>query len=329
MNILVSIIIIGRNEARTVGKCIKVAQREAERIGGAEIIFIDSHSIDRTAELAKRCGIEVIGLDPRLRLSPAAARHFGSKHARGEFILFLDADTRLYDDFLPGALRYLQRNPTVGGVNGQIDDLNEFGERVTGIEGRHETIVDTKWLRGPCCFYRAEALRSVGSFDPELATEEEAELGLRLIRKGWSLKILPLAMACHTRCYHGDSIGTIISTFKRDVRSRRLGEITKTIAQAFRAGNGFAFCWLRLQTTVSFLAWLLAIAACLLLPGRSYPAAVMFSLILLGGIGIYAKKRSIYQSLIFVPSKIANVIDILAGITKIGRTDRTSPLLQE
>ncbi len=64
------------------------------------------------------------------------------------------------------------------GVNGRIDDLNENGERLDGVEDRYDDIADVKWLRGPCCFYRRRALMECGSFDPQLAMEEEAELGL-------------------------------------------------------------------------------------------------------------------------------------------------------
>ena len=115
---------MGGNEELAIGRCIEAARKAAEQIGGAEFIFIDSNSTDKTVEVVESYGVRVISLDPALRPSPSAGRHMGSKHAKGEFILFLDADTHVYTEFLPEALRFLQNDPTIGGVNGYIDDLN-------------------------------------------------------------------------------------------------------------------------------------------------------------------------------------------------------------
>jgi len=259
----------------------------------------------------------VLPLDSTLRSCPSAGRFWGSQHAKGEFILFLDADTLLFSDFLPVAIKYFEDTPTLGGINGYMDDLNAAGEKLSDIEERSTEILDVKWLRGPCCFYRTKALREVGSFDPNLAVEEEGELGLRLATSGWRLTIIPQLMACHTRCYHGQSIEAVISTFRRDIKSKRLGEITRTIASAFRAGNGFAFCWLRLRTTILFLVWVMAITACLFLPEDLHPWIAAPSLIISGAIVILIKKRSLSQTLLFVPSKILNLVDLLAGLNKI------------
>lgn len=317
MNYKVSIVIIGRNEERAIGECVEAAIRAASQIGGAEMIYVDSNSTDKTVAVVQDYGLKVLSLDPSLRPSPSAGRFLGSRYASGEFILFLDADTLVYEDFLPKAIEYLDNDKSLGGINGYIDDLNEAGETLSDIEERSGRVENVKWLRGPCCFYRREALLQAGSFNPNLATEEEAELGLRLIQKGWKLKIIPQKMACHTRCYHGQSIESLVSTFRRNLRSKRLGEITKTISYAFRAENGIAFCWLRLKTTILFLAWLVSIAVCSFLPQPLYPRIVIGILGFSGGLTIFAKKRSLSQTLLFVPSKLLCLVDLLAGLNKI------------
>ena len=312
-----TIVIIGRNEESAIGKCVEAALRASEQFGGAEMIYVDSHSTDRTVSIVKSYGVRVLTLSPDLRRTPSAGRFMGSRYATGDFVLFLDADTLVYPDFLTPALEFFAHDETIAGINGSTDDYNADGERVFGIEERFENTAEVRWLRGPCCLYRREALLIVGSFNPNLATEEEAELGLRLIRAGWKLKIIPGDMACHTRCYHGDSIRSIISTFRRDIRSKRVGEITRTIAYAVRAGNGLAFCWLRLKTTIFFVAWVIALVAAGMMPAPLYPWLAVTFLVLFGGSIIYAKKRSLSQSLLFVPAKILNLVDILAGLHKI------------
>ncbi len=312
-----SIVIIGRNEESSIRHCAKAALAAAEKIGGAELIYVDSHSTDNTVAIMESYGFKVVSLSPGLRMTPSAGRYVGSRTARGEFVLFLDADTLIYPDFLDVALGEFESDRCLGGCNGRIDDFTETGERVLGVEEPCNGDTTVKWLRGPCCLYRRKALIEARSFDPELAMEEEAELGLRIIKQGWQLKKIAVPMAKHTRCYHGDSMTSIIATFIRDKRAKRLGEIAKTISHAFLAGNGFSFCWLRLKTTILFLVWLSMVAAALLLPSEYHPWKLATVLTISGGVAIYAKKRSLYQTLIFLPSKILNLIDILLGIHKI------------
>ncbi len=306
--------IIGRNEAACIGECVEASLRAAEQIGGAEIVFVDSHSTDETVHIVEVMKIPVITLDGTLRLAPSAGRFWGSKNVSGKYILFLDADTLVYRDFLPTAIARLEADDKLAGVNGYIDDLNEAGEKLSDIEERFDDVVDTKWLRGPACLYRRAALLEVGSFNPELASEEEAELGLRLVKAGWKLEIIPLLMAVHTRCYHPQTIKSVVSTFRRDIRSRRLGEITRTIACSFMAGNGLAFCWLRLKTTILFVAWALLLCTLWLLPQQFFPQFAVATAFVVGHVAIYWKKRILSETLLFVPSKILSLVDITAGI---------------
>lgn len=313
----VSIVIIGRNEERSIERCLDAVSAAADQIGGAEIIFVDSASIDKTVAIAESYGIRVLSLKPEWKLTPSAGRFVGSHYAQGDFILFVDADTLVYRDFLPAAIEHFQNNPNVGGVNGYLDDTNENGELLRDVEERSDGITDAKWLRGPCCFYRREALEKAGSFNPHLGVEEEAELGLRLIKNGWKLQVIPIPMACHTRCYHGQTFQSIISICKRDIVSKRLGEITKTIAYAFKEGYGLAFCWIRLKTTIVFLVWIFLLLLCLLLPEFLHPNIVFLSITILGIAAVFSKKRSLVQTMLFIPAKAFNFIDVLAGLHKI------------
>lgn len=317
MNHKVSIVIIGRNEERGIGECLGAARAAAEQIGGAEIIFVDSASTDNTAAIAASFGARVLSLKPDWKLTPSAGRFVGSRYAAGEFILFIDADTLCYKDFLPAAIEHFQNNPELAGINGRLDDLNENGELLTDVEERFDEAADAKWLRGPCCFYRRRALLEAGSFNPHLAMEEEAELGLRLLKNGWRLQIIPVAMACHTRCYHLQTFKSIVSAFRRDIAVGRLGEITNTIAYAFSEGYGLAFCWLRLKTTIVFLFWLFLLSISLLLPAFLYPKTAFAAIFISGLLAIFRKKRSFRQTLLFIPAKISCLVDVLAGFHKI------------
>lgn len=90
----VSVIVPARNEEACLAACLEslVAQQGIEK----EIIVVDDHSTDRTREIASSFpGVRVIEADP---LRPGwtgknNAMISGVRHARGEWLLFTDADT--------------------------------------------------------------------------------------------------------------------------------------------------------------------------------------------------------------------------------------------
>ena len=293
MNGAVSIVIIGRNEERGVEKCVRAAQTAAQ-IGGAEIIYVDSASTDDTVRIVESLGIRVVALDPNQKLCPSAGRFAGSRAANGEFILFLDADTLIYEDFLPAAVEHFRCHPPVAGINGRIDDTDESGVLFADVGDRFDEIAEIEWLRGPACFYRRAALIAAGSFNPQLLVEEEAELGLRLLKNGWRLNLLPVPMACHTRCYHNQTFASLLNSLRRDLATGRIGEVISTMLCAFRQGFGWKFCRLRLKTTLFFVVWLMSCAACVFLPLFLYPSVIFTLVVVLGAIAVWYKKRDLY-----------------------------------
>jgi hypothetical protein len=96
----VSVLIPARNEERSIGPAVESV---LANIGiELEVVVLDDHSEDRTAEVVR----EIAARDPRVRLEPAPPLPEGwcgkqwacytlSKHARQPVLTFLDADVRL------------------------------------------------------------------------------------------------------------------------------------------------------------------------------------------------------------------------------------------
>ena len=96
----VSVIIPTLNESINIGGLLK----EVRRNNGCDvkdIIVADSGSSDNTVTIARKLGAKVV----RAGRGPAAARNAGAKKAKGDFILFLDADQMIDNNFIGKSLR--------------------------------------------------------------------------------------------------------------------------------------------------------------------------------------------------------------------------------
>src|SRR5438552_2691875 len=80
-----------------------------------EIIVVDDASTDATPEIAEQAGARVV---PIHRRQIAAARNAGARAAQGEYLFFVDADTRINQTHVTEAMALLEAGCTGGGARG-------------------------------------------------------------------------------------------------------------------------------------------------------------------------------------------------------------------
>jgi chlorobactene glucosyltransferase len=112
---LVSIILPAKDEEANIRDALRTLQ--AQDYAELEIIVVDDRSRDRTAEIVR----EVAAADPRVRLVQLSdlppgwfgkphAMHVGAGGARGEWLLFVDADCRQAPHSARAAINFLAAN---------------------------------------------------------------------------------------------------------------------------------------------------------------------------------------------------------------------------
>lgn len=113
-NPVVSIIILNWNELRFLKNCF--TSLEKQRCKDFETIFIDNASLDseETIRLVKREYPQFRIIQNKKNLGYAAANNAGVEQAQGEYLLFLNADTKLDPDCLLELLHSARRNKKVG-----------------------------------------------------------------------------------------------------------------------------------------------------------------------------------------------------------------------
>ncbi len=85
---MIGVVIHTYNEEKNIKECINSA-----RLLSKEILVVDMHSKDNTAEIAKRAGVRVKLFPFHRYVEPA--REFGIKNTRADWVFILDADERM------------------------------------------------------------------------------------------------------------------------------------------------------------------------------------------------------------------------------------------
>jgi len=91
---------------------------------GVEIVLVDDCSNDRTLEIARALAARhsnISVLTHAVNSGPGAARNSGLRHAKTEFVSFLDADDTYLPGFFAAGLRRFREHPTISGVSTGIE----------------------------------------------------------------------------------------------------------------------------------------------------------------------------------------------------------------
>ena len=190
----ISVVIPAFNEERLLPESLQRIQAASAAFADAgwatELIVCDNNSTDRTAEIAAAAGAIVV-FEPINHIS--RARNAGARHATGDWLLFVDADSyptkELFDDVVAaiGDPRCL-----AGGSTVRIELRGLFYDAVVGWWNLVSRTL--KWAAGSFIFCEAAVFREVDGFTLTLYAAEEIDLFRRLKRlargRGRSIVIL-------------------------------------------------------------------------------------------------------------------------------------------
>ncbi|MEN8691885.1 MAG: glycosyltransferase [Desulfobacterales bacterium] len=135
-----------------------------------EIIVVDNNSTDRTSDVARRWGATV-AFEAINQIS--RARNTGARCARGRYLIFVDADTRVSPELLQLALDRLEGKDCAGGGAAVAPDrpLKPFYR--LAIDAWNRFSIKFKIAAGCFIFCLREGFEAVGGFSQKVYVGEE------------------------------------------------------------------------------------------------------------------------------------------------------------
>jgi len=151
-----------------------------------EVIIVDDGSTDQTAEVA----LEIMGIHPNVfyiyqdNQGPASARNRGIRAAEGEFVLPLDADDKISDQYIEKALEAIRNDPKIKvvyceaeyfGLKSGIWNLKKFSLKKLAIDN----------MIFCSAMFRKKDWEDVGGYSRELVGGwEDWEFWISLLKDG-------------------------------------------------------------------------------------------------------------------------------------------------
>ncbi len=196
-----SVVIPALNEERHLDALLSDVLGQTRRAD--EVIVVDAGSQDSTVFVAKRFpGAVLLAGSPPV----AKGRNLGGRSARGDVLIFLDADVRLHEGFFEGCMKEFEdrrlhlacpayvphgSTPTIRGVHAFFNLLFRSVEKLQPSGAGH------------CIMVRGEVFRRSEGFDPTLKFDD-IEL-IRRLAKGRRFGILAQRVYVSDRRYreHG------------------------------------------------------------------------------------------------------------------------------
>ncbi len=160
---------------------LREAMAEISETG--EIIVTDNNSRDATAEVARAGGARVV-FEPVNRIS--TARNAGARAARGKWLVFVDADTRVPSALLSRAIETLANGETGGG--GACIRFDPAAKASAPVALRFWNWISRsfKLAAGSFIFCHRDGFNAVGGFSDKVYAGEEIIFSRRY--KKWCRK---------------------------------------------------------------------------------------------------------------------------------------------
>ena len=226
---MISFVVPAYNEERWLGPTLAAIHAAALATGEPyEIVVADDGSTDGTAAIAESGGARVVRVHNR---QIAATRNAGARAAAGEFLVFVDADTRVDAALVAEALAALRGGAVGGGAPVRLDRApgwaHAFMRAFVPLYFRL-----ARWAAGCFVFCTRVAFEAAGGFDERYYASEEIGFSRALKAQG-RFVMLRNFVTSSSRKLDGRTAADMLWMIARLAAAGRAGLRARTGATAF------------------------------------------------------------------------------------------------
>lgn len=195
----VSVVISTKNESDVIVRLLTSISKQT--LKDSEIIVVDNNSTDKTQNLSRKFTKNVYTYGPER----SAQRNFGAKKAKGEYLLFVDADMELSQNVLKSCLDTMSSRSNIGAIVIPEKSIGRtYWEKVKAFERSFynesgDTVTDA------ARFFSRKAFIKAGGYDETITGPEDWDLPEQVKEMGYKIE------RSNAYIFHHERISSIFS----------------------------------------------------------------------------------------------------------------------
>ncbi len=168
-----------------------------------DLIFVDNASTDGSVEHLRRYWPEIKVMDNKENLGFSVANNIAADEANGEYLFFLNNDTRIHPEAVSELINKMSLNPSLGicGCKIMSYDGNKFFHTGIGVDifGFPVACGKTFYAEGSALMIRSQLFKAVGGFDPAyFMFHEDIDLAWKVWLSGYQVAAISEAVVYHS-----------------------------------------------------------------------------------------------------------------------------------
>ncbi len=197
--VIASIIIPAFNEEKNLPRTIKAIRNAIQFANiSCEVIAVDNHSEDNTLKVARGLADKVYSENHHVI---ARVRNVGALHAKGKYLIFIDADTVVPKNLIRDFIATLSTGAVVVGCKVMPHPLRVHEKTLFKLFNLilHSSVLHGAAFSGNAVGYRREIFNKLGGFDENRAASEDHDLSNRASRMGKAVFLKKVAVMTSNR----------------------------------------------------------------------------------------------------------------------------------